>query len=103
MEHGIIFYESFSVKSIEQVTEILERHGHENILERIELTGTAYTVRNDAWSPDMLPTYRLALACSVASLGNAEQAHSIYANPELALSGIEGDKISQDLANDLKN
>jgi hypothetical protein len=92
------YFSQFPQKSFESVKKILIGSGHESILEHIIKRGDSYELRKPINNISPLPTYKFAIACSLASLGNTELASEISPGAENIIEPEFGDNISKDLA-----
>lgn len=82
------------------MSQILVNSKRESILNFIEETDEGYYLNNSIENISPLPTYQFAVACSLASLGNPEEAERIFKAPESIIAPNSGDNISRDLFND---
>lgn len=96
------FYQGFPQKSFSEVSSILAETGHESILEHLSESGGKYSISLPANQISPLPTYKFAIACTLASLGNIQLAEIVCPNPEAFVAEDWGDNISRDLVSRFK-
>lgn len=85
-------------KPYAEVADLLSAHGYESVLKHIELTDGRYRLNAPIQEITPLPTYKFALACTLAALGNLEQAEEVVSEPERFTEPDWGDSISRNLA-----
>lgn len=93
------FFEEFPIKGYDEVCNILEETGYHQVIEEIIQIESGYFTRRLAHQLGPLPTYKFAIACALASLGNYRLAEYICSLPENFMEPGWGDNISRDLAN----
>jgi hypothetical protein len=91
-------YSDIKRKTYEEVSELLSESEHYRVLKYIEHDGGRYRLKAPIQQIPPLPTFRFALACTLAALGNIEQAESIVSEPHRFVEPGWGDQISTDLA-----
>lgn len=94
------FYDRFLIKNLSDVTCILHNSGHESILDHLEETDDGFILNKPLNDVSVLPTYKFALSCTLASLGNKSLASQIIPNPENFVEDGYGDNISRCLVSD---
>lgn len=92
------YFTRFPQKSFESVTKILTESGHESILSHINKCGDIYGLHKPINQISQLPTYKFAIACTIASLGNIELASELSPDAEIFVETDFGDNISKKLA-----
>ncbi len=96
-------YNEFSIKNINVVSAILTELEHDSIMHWIEELDGNYVLKTKIDKISVLPTYRFAIACTLAALGNPIEAFSVCNTPELFIHEEWGDNISRILFFRLKN
>lgn len=78
----------------------MQNSGHESILDHLVETDDGFILNKPLNDVSDLPTYKFALSCTLASLGNRSLASQILPNPENFVADGYGDNISRSLASD---
>ena len=103
MERLVSYFSDFRVKSWDEVVSILEENDHNKVADHIQPCGQSYGIRGSIDHISPLPTFRFAVACALAALGNHVVADELISQPEAFVSLPEGDVISAHLALALKS
>lgn len=93
----VSIFRNLPKKSLYQVSQILVDYKYESILSFLEETDEGYYLNNSIGNISPIPTYQFAVACTIASLGNPEEAEMIFENPEEAIAVTSGENVSRDL------
>lgn len=94
-------YNQLPTQSFDYVAKTLTETGHESILPHISKNNNKYVINKSIHEISPLPTYKFAVACALASLGNIPLANEIENSPNRFIEPKLGDRVSTELFNKL--